>query len=58
VINAENTTITHTYLKYSLHQLYSFPVSAIKAKIGVLFACELWNFIAVVCQLDEQVDTL
>ena len=46
------------YLKYSLHQLYSFPVSAIKAKIGILFACELWNFIAVVCQLDEQVDTL
>jgi len=45
-------------LKYFLHLLYFFPVFMVKAEISVPFAFEGWDFLAIICQLDEQVHTL
>ncbi len=58
LVNAKNIIKAHTYLKYFLHLLHSFPVFTVKPEIGVLFAFEWWNFITVICQLNEQVYTL
>jgi hypothetical protein len=46
------------YLKYFLHLLHFFPVFTVKAEISIPFAFEGWDFLAIICQLNEQVHAL